>query len=358
MLQISYKAHLLNFKFPAGTSRGVLHTKKTWFVILEKNGVSGIGEAGPLPGLSPDDRPDFEQQLARICKELERKEFPAERNGIENLAYELCGNHFPSIRFALETAMLDLANGGRRLIFGNDFFYGRTEIPINGLIWMGDRETMRQRMQQKTEEGYTCLKMKIGAINFNEECAILEEVRRHFGPGQITLRVDANGAFSVEEAMEKLNRLATFSIHSIEQPVQQGQVGEMYELCRKSPVPVALDEELIGVSVEEQGRELLDRVRPQYIILKPGLLGGFSVCRQWIQLAEELGIGWWITSALESNIGLNAISQFTACWNITAPQGLGTGQLYHNNIPSPLRIIKGKLKYDTNEYWNLEIIEK
>lgn len=358
MLKIKYFPHTLHFKFPAGTSRGVLRSKTSWFIVLEKNGKTGIGEAGPLPGLSVDDRPDFEQQLRRICKEMEQREFPERVNEVEKWAEELCGHKFPSIRFALETAMLDYLNGGRRLICDNDFFYGKKEIPINGLIWMGDKDTMQQRMQQKLEEGYSCLKMKIGAINFEQECAILEEVRSHYGPEKITLRVDANGAFSSEEALQKLEKLASYAIHSIEQPIQQGQPDSMYQLCRESPVAVALDEELIGVPVSSQGKVLLERIRPQYIILKPGLLGGISVCRQWIKLAEELGIGWWITSALESNIGLNAISQFTAEWEVKVPQGLGTGQLYHNNVPSPLRIDKGELIYHTKENWDLELLNK
>ena len=356
MFQISYFPHILNFKFPAGTSRGVLADKTSWFVKICHNGVSGIGEAGPLPGLSIDDRPDFKEQLRQCCKKLETLNPPHTREGAEELAEEICGDRFPSIRFALETALLDWLNGGKRLIFDNDFYYGKMEIPINGLIWMGDKDTMRQRMQQKLEEGYTCLKMKIGAINFEEECEILKEVRKNFGPEQITLRVDANGAFTADEVPQKLEALSVFGLHSIEQPIKAGQVDRMHHICRDPAVPIALDEELIGVSVRKDGKELLQRIRPQFIILKPGMLGGFSVCRQWISIAEEMGIGWWITSALESNIGLNAISQFTAEWNVTAPQGLGTGQLYHNNIPAPLRIVKGALLYDPQESWNLNLV--
>ena len=353
MFRISYFPHILNFKFPAGTSRGVLYDKTSWIVKVEQDGITGIGEAGPLPGLSTDDLPDFEDHLRDCCRKLEKKDPPADGEEAENIAEEICGNNFPSVRFALETALRDWLNDGRRLIFENDFFYGKKEIPINGLIWMGDKSTMRQRMLQKLEEGYSCLKMKIGAINFEQECEILEEVRNHFGPEQITLRVDANGAFTADEVLDKLERLSTFSLHSIEQPIKAGQPEKMYSICRKSPVPVALDEELIGVPVQLEGKGLLDKIQPQYIILKPGLLGGFAVCRQWIALAEERGIGWWITSALESNIGLNAISQFTAEWDLRSPQGLGTGQLYHNNFPAPLRIVKGNLIYDVKENWNL-----
>lgn len=357
MHNVRYFPHNLRFKFAAGTSRGVLHDKKSWFIIVEQSGRQGIGEAGPLPGLSPDDRPDFEIQLKEICTKLQQMPLPATEEEALALAEQLCGYQLPSIRFALETALLDWLHGGRRMIFRNDFYAGKKSIPINGLIWMGGLEEMRQRMHEKLEAGYSCLKMKIGALNFADECRILAEVRRHYSAKELVLRVDANGAFSPAEAMQKLEKLAQYDIHSIEQPIKAGQAREMHRLCRESPVPVALDEELIGQPPHVQ-EELLKAIAPPYIILKPGLLGGIAASRQWIRMAEEQGIRWWITSALESNIGLNAISQFTAEYGVSIPQGLGTGQLYHNNVPSPLRINKGALAYRQDQPWDLEIFEQ
>ncbi len=351
-------SHNLKFRFAAGTSRGVLHEKTSWFLVLEKTGKTGIGEAGPLPDLSPEDLFLMDRQLSHICRQLEKEDWPGEEEKALALAKELAGAAWPSIRFAIETALLDWQNGGSRILFNNAFSRGEQSIPINGLIWMGEKETMRQRMQQKLAAGYSCLKMKIGAINFQEECAILEEVRKHYGAGKITLRVDANGAFTPAEAMEKLQALARYKLHSIEQPIRAGQHEAMQALCKKSPVPVALDEELIGVDVEKEGRALLEYIRPAYIILKPSLLGGIAASRQWISLAEELEIGWWVTSALESNIGLNAISQFTATYPVDRPQGLGTGQLYHNNIPSPLEINQGRLQHNAGGNWDLTILNE
>ena len=351
-----YTAHTLRFKFPAGTSRGVMHEKKSWYILLSSQGRQGVGEAGPLPGLSIDDRPDFEAKLQEVCKEASQVKLPATEEEALEQAHSLCGTEWPSIRFALETALLDWLRGGRGILFDNAFSRGELALPINGLIWMGEKEKMQERLQQKLSEGYSCLKMKIGAIGFEEECALLKEVRQHFSAEEITLRVDANGAFSPEEAPAKLERLAAYDLHSIEQPIKAGQPEAMRKLCENSPVPVALDEELIGQPVETHGVALLEQLQPPFIILKPSLLGGFTACRRWIQLAEERGIGWWITSALESDIGLNAISQFTATYKIELPQGLGTGQLYHNNIPSPLALEQGKLRYDAAKGWDLQLI--
>jgi o-succinylbenzoate synthase len=264
---------------------------------------------------------------------------------------DLVGEAYPALHFGFETALLDLRHGGQRVIFPGPFPKGKTAIPINGLIWMGPAAQMRTQIEEKLAQGYTCLKMKIGAIDFAAECGLLAAVRDRFPPEQITLRVDANGAFSPAEAPRKLEILSGFGLHSIEQPIRAGQAAEMARLCRESPVPVALDEELIGVQRYADKRELLTRLRPPFIILKPTLLGGFAHCREWIELAGGLGIGWWMTSALESNVGLNAISQFTASLHPTLPQGLGTGQLYHNNIPSPLRIRNGQLLYEQGIEW-------
>lgn len=325
-------------------------------MLIEQDGVQGIGEAGPLPGLSPEPLARMQEQLAGLCKALKKETMPAGEEEAFSLAARLTDGQWPSIRFALETALLDWLGGGKRLLFQNSFSRGEEGIPINGLIWMGEKETMRQRMQQKLGEGFRCLKMKIGAIHFAEECAVLAEVRKHFSAEEVTLRVDANGAFRPEEALQKLHILARYDLHSIEQPIRPGQREAMQRLCRESPVPVALDEELIGVDLPE-GVRLLEETQPPYIILKPSLLGGMAACRQWISLAEERGIGWWITSALESNIGLNAISQFTAGFSLDKPQGLGTGQLYHNNFPSPLNIEKGSLYYQAEQDWDLSLLD-
>lgn len=357
MHSVRYFPYSLRFKFPAATSRGVMHDKRSWFIIFESGARQGIGEAGPLPGLSPDDHPDFESSLANVCRALEQAVLPAHEEDALLLAANLCGEELPSIRFAVETALLDWLNNGSRIIFDNGFCRGQMTIPINGLIWMGDKEVMRQRMKEKLHDGFSCLKMKIGAIDFEDECRILEEIRTNFSSEELVLRVDANGAFSPEEAMAKLEKLSKYDIHSIEQPIKAGQPAVMRELCRQSPVPVALDEELIGVPAWDR-EALLQEINPPYIILKPSLLGGFAVCRHWISLAEKQEIAWWMTSALESNIGLNAISQFTASYEPAMPQGLGTGQLYHNNIPAPLRIKEGMLSYDTAAKWNVENIIK
>lgn len=355
-MNLRFFPYTLRFRFPAGTSRGVMHDKVSWYVLVEQDGVQGIGEAGPLPGLSLELLHEMEAQLATLSKRIKKEALPADEQEVLAMAARLTDLQWPSIRFALETALLDWLGGGGKILFQNSFSLGEKGIPINGLIWMGEKDTMRERMLQKLKEGYSCLKMKIGAINFREECAILAEVRKHFSAGQLMLRVDANGAFSPEEALEKLHQLATYDIHSIEQPIRAGQAEAMHRLCRETPVPIALDEELIGVDVGKDGPRLLNAIKPQYIILKPSLVGGIAASREWISLAEAQGIGWWITSALESNIGLNAISQFTANYLLAGkPQGLGTGQLYHNNIPSPLQIENGSLRYNKLQAWDLKI---
>lgn len=241
--------------------------------------------------------------------------------------------------------MLDLFNGGKGIIFPHLFTQGKASIPVNGLIWMGEEEFMLRQIDEKLAQGFTCIKLKIGALDFDKECNILSYIRKQYSEQQITLRVDANGAFLANETLGKLKTLATFGIHSIEQPIKQGQRLAMAQLCKQTPIPVALDEELIGVHIYEEKEKLLKQIRPQFIILKPSLLGGFTHCREWINLADKLNIGWWITSALESNVGLIAISQFTATLNNSLPQGLGTGQLYSNNTDSPLFIKKGFMYY-------------
>lgn len=348
------KKHVLDFKFDAGTSRGVLKQKETYFVIArssKNSNIFGIGEAGPLPKLSLDDLPDFEYQLTQICNNLSNTEIELEQSQIFDFVKKNIPESFPSIRFAFESALLDYLNGGKRLIFDSGFIYKREPISINGLIWMGEKDFMLEQIDKKLQEGFDCIKMKIGAIDFVQECDLLAYIRSKFDKNTITLRVDANGAFSPDKALEKLKRLAEFDLHSIEQPIRQGQISDMSQLCQASPVPIALDEELIGIYGSDNKKTLLQNIHPQFIILKPTLLGGFRETKEWIEVAESMGIDWWLTSALESNIGLNAISQFTATFDSSLPQGLGTGQLYNNNIESPLLIESGTLVYDQNLLW-------
>jgi len=353
-MKVTITKRTLSFKFDAGTSRGILKTRDVWYLSMQDQsipGITGIGEIAPLKGLSIDDRPDFEIVLERIRGELEGHNFVS-LNGA-SIVDTFNIQDFPSIVFGIEMAILDMLNGGKRQFFNpNDFYEGRQRIPINGLIWMGRREFMQEQIEHKLQEGYTCLKMKIGALDLDTECELLEAIRKHYSADQITLRLDANGAFNQSNAMEILWRLAAYDIHSIEQPVREGQSELMADLCANAPVPVALDEELIGIYGYDNKYTLLEYCRPPYIILKPSLLGGFKACDEWIQIADALGIGWWMTSALESNIGLNAIAQYTSSRaDRSMPQGLGTGQLYTNNIDSPLEIVQGSLQYNELLGW-------
>lgn len=348
-----WKKHILKFNFPAGTSRGVYHEKPTWIIRVEHQGMEGYGESGPLKGLSIDNFEEIEAKLYEIKVKLKEVELPHEEEAIYTLAHELAGENFPAVRFALETALLDAAHGGQRILFQSRFTQGNESIPINGLIWMGDKGFMLRQANEKPSKGYRCLKMKIGALDFEQELDILQEIRNKYP--EITLRLDANGAFTYEEAVSKLNQLKTLKFHSIEQPIKPGQIEQMAKLCANPPIPVALDEELIGSGSIKDKNSLLDRIKPQFIILKPSLLGGFASSNEWINLAEEKKIGWWVTSALESNIGLNAIAQYTAGKDYTGFQGLGTGQLYENNFPSPLTIADGMLFYDKDQDWQINI---
>ncbi|WP_338870470.1 o-succinylbenzoate synthase [Spirosoma sp. SC4-14] len=354
-LRADYLKYTLHFRFDAGTSRGILTEKTSYIIRLfddEDPTVVGYGECGPLKGLSYDDRPDFEQQLALNCTEFSDLDLQLFSWNVPIILNQLISPQFPSILFGFETAMLDFLAGGRRIIQETDFTRGHRALPINGLIWMGKPEFMRQQIEEKLREGYTTLKLKIGAIDFEQECDLLAMIRERFTPEQITLRVDANGAFRPAEAMNKLERLATYGLHSIEQPIRAGQPDLMAELCHHTPLPIALDEELIGQMEYVHKFRLLKKIQPQFIILKPTLLGGLRHCDEWIELAGRLNIGWWITSALESNIGLNAIAQYTAQFRHLIPQGLGTGQLYHNNIESPLFIERGNLCYNPAHAWD------
>jgi o-succinylbenzoate synthase len=354
MIKASYYRHRLKFRFEAGTSRGILREKDSWFIVLSCNGKVGIGECSPIPGLSPENIDEVEPKLESLCDVLSQLNNPPE---LRNLVEELHLETFPSIRFGLETALLDLCLGGKRKICRNEFFNQEKPIPINGLIWMGNEKYMQEQIEAKLKDGYSCIKMKIGAIDFDTELKILKNIRSKYDANTVCLRVDANGAFSAKEALDKLNQLAEFNLHSIEQPIKAGQIGEMTELCSKSPIPIALDEELIGLNTSKQKEQLLELIKPPIIILKPTLLGGQEVCMEWIRLAEEHNIDWWLTSSLEANIGLNAIAQMASQLEVTVHQGLGTGQLYENNIPSPLTIDHGSIYYDKQKSWDLSILE-
>jgi O-succinylbenzoate synthase len=340
-ISASYHQYILDFKNPSGTSRGVLTQKETWFIVLKSGNKKGIGECGLLRGLSIDDRPDYEAKLKWTCNHIHL--------GFEHLWQELL--EFPSIQMGLETAFLSLQSENPFQLFPSNFTQNQTPILINGLIWMGAESFMLSQIETKLKEGFSCIKLKIGAIDFNTELKLLSRIRQEFDAKTIEIRVDANGAFSPQDALFKLNDLAQYDLHSIEQPIAKGQTAEMAVLCQKTPLAIALDEELIGVFYENEKRALLEKIRPQYIILKPSFVGGLKGSLSWISMAESLGIQWWITSALESNIGLNAIAQWTFTLQNKMPQGLGTGALYTNNLESPLTVSKGFLHYDVEKEW-------
>lgn len=337
-MRLSFAPYTLNFINPAGTSRGVLTEKKTYYIKLydENNPeVYGIGEAAVFPGLSPEYNDRYEFKLIELLANV------ALGRGTDL-------SRHPSIQFGLEQAIYNLTNGGGNIYFPSPFTEGKQSIDINGLVWMGSYEEMHRRMVEKIESGFKCIKLKIGAINWDDEISLIREIRNRFTPEEITIRVDANGAFTADDVMPRLKALADLGVHSIEQPVRAGNYELMAKVCRESPLPVALDEELIGVFSHEAKTELLDKIKPAYIILKPALTGGFSGAEEWISLAEKRNIGWWITSALESNVGLNALAQWTARLNTRGlPQGLGTGALYTDNVASSLTLTGEKLTFDT-----------
>lgn len=330
---------------PSGTSRGILKTKETWFIIIKTEENTGIGECGILRGLSIDDRPDYQQQLEYTCKNIDK--------GLEYLLEK--NSAFPSIQIGLEMAFKSLKAQDKFILYPSAFTQGQAAININGLIWMGTKAFMKDQIKNKIESGFNCIKLKIGAIDFNTELEILKDIRKHFRESDIELRVDANGAFKPTEALEKLKQLSQYNLHSIEQPIAVKQFDEMATLCEQTPLPIALDEELIGVFSKHDKKQLLQTIKPQYIILKPSFIGGFNGTDQWIELAENNNINWWITSALESNVGLNAIAQYTYKKNTTMPQGLGTGSLFTNNFDSPLQVKNGTLQYNPNLPWNFNL---
>lgn len=352
-LQAYHIKKVFEFNFDARTSRGRMRDRTSYFIKVwdDKNpAVFGIGECAPLPGLSIEYGANYEDFIQKTINRVNEIDLHSAALLADCATIVPAG--FPSILFGLETALLDLVHGGKRIVFDNHFIK-ESPIAINGLIWMGDLDQMLQQASIKIDAGFRCIKMKVGGLNFEKECDILNYIRKKYYREEITLRLDANGAFKPEDALSKLYELSKFKIHSIEQPIKPGQA-LMSELCAKTPIPIALDEELIGVETRAEKKALLERIKPQYIILKPSLHGGIQGTQQWISLAESLNIGWWITSALESNIGLNAICQLTANYPVNIPQGLGTGSLYDNNIESPLEVVKGEIRYNPSLGWNLD----
>jgi len=355
-LKAAYTKKTFRFNFDARTSRGQMEDKTSWFVKIwdaHHSDIIGIGECGPLPGLSIDYRPDFEKKLSATLDQI--KHF-ASRDIATLPLRKILPIGYPSIVFGLETAVRDLSHGGRRMIFDNSFSKG-LRIPINGLIWMGDSDIMLRQIDEKISKGFKCIKLKVGGINFDLECEILNHIRKRFSRDEITLRLDANGAFTGDNVMEKLRILSQFDIHSIEQPVK-ARLTVMAEVCRTSPIPVALDEELIGIEGRDKKASMLDQLKPHFIVIKPSLHGGISGTNEWIELAKDRNIGWWVTSALESNIGLNAICQLTANHPISIPQGLGTGMIYERNVLSPLTVANGAIFLDERLAWDVSMINE
>lgn len=332
---------MLNFKNPGGTSRGVLHTKETYFLKISLDNKIGIGECALFRGLSCDDLPDYEEKLQWLCAHIHLDKYFL----LQELVF------YPSIQFGFEQALKSFENDDIFNLFPSKFTKGENGILINGLIWMGTPNFMQQQIKEKLANGFATIKLKIGAIDFDSELALLKSVRDQFSVDEIALRVDANGAFTTNDALEKLKRLSDFELHSIEQPIKTNQWEDMAKLCATAPLPIALDEELIGIINRSDRENMMQLIQPQYIILKPSLIGGFSGTDEWIEIAEKNNAGWWITSALESNIGLNAIAQYTFLKNCEIPQGLGTGGLFNNNIDAPLEVKNGRLYYSKKLKW-------
>jgi o-succinylbenzoate synthase len=362
MLSATLHKKTFHFSFEARTSRGVMKDRTSWFIKMfdasdpEK---FGVGECAPLAGLSPELNEGFEEKLNGFIESFNNAGIASPLgtpDGIRKLLESKLPAVIPvsSALFAFETAMLDLFNGGNRLIFRSSFAEGKP-IPINGLIWMGGMDFMLQQIEIKIRDGFRCVKLKVGGLDFEKECDILQYVRRKYFREDITIRLDANGSFKPEDGLYKLNELAKFKVHSIEQPLKKGSE-LLPEICARSPIPVALDEELLGISSAEGRKEILTRVKPQFIILKPALHGGLSGSAGWIEAAGKNNVGWWITSALESNVGLNAIAQFTAQYPVEIHQGLGTGAIYDDNFQSPLEVLKsGNLGLNPKEQWEINL---
>lgn len=343
-MKATYKKRNFLFKIPGGTSRGVLRSKDSWFIILNNDLKTGIGECSIIEGLSIDNVSEIESKLEWLCLNINKPP--------SYLFDELID--FPSIFFGLEMALRSLKSLKENVLFPSDFTQGKASIPINGLVWMGEIGFMKKQVDEKISKGFKCIKLKIGALDFDTEFALLKSIRDKYDSSELEIRVDANGAYHYKNALTILDKLSKLNIHSIEQPIKAGQTKEMSNLCQNSPIPIALDEELIGVVSIADKVKLLEEINPQYIILKPSLLGGFESSEEWIKVCPK-NTKYWVTSALESNLGLSAISQWVYSLNNSLPQGLGTGSLFSNNFESPLSIKKAKLHFNKNNNWNINI---
>ena len=340
----TYKKYKFLFKIPGGTSRGILHEKNSWFLILKNNSKVGVGECSVINGLSVDVPSKIESKLDWICLNI---------NIDPSLLFKELID-FPAIAFGLEMALKAVDSEKENVLFPSAFTNGKNSIPINGLVWMGDIDFMKSQVALKLSEGYKCLKLKIGALDFDKEYSLLKSIRDNYSASELEIRLDANGAYSYKDSLRILNKLSELNIHSIEQPIKAGQIKQMSELCISSPIPIALDEELIGINSIEDKIKLIEEIKPQYIILKPSLIGGFKSSEEWINILPKK-TKYWVTSALESNVGLSAISQWVYTLNCSLPQGLGTGSLFSNNFSSPLSIKNAKLHYNKNNNWNIKI---
>jgi len=349
IMKAKVKKYILEFKQASGTSRGIMSEKETWFLFLEDNGKKGIGECCIFRGLSYDDRPEYADKLLEVCQWI--------NNGKKVNEIWMLLREWPSIQFGVEQAFLSLASIDPFILFPSRFTDSQAAISINGLVWMGEKEFMKQQIDDKLANGFRCIKLKIGAINFEEELELIQYIRSRYSKDVIEIRVDANGGFDTENALNKMEQLSDLQLHSIEQPIKPKQFSKMSVLCQNTKLPIALDEELIGIVNLQDKIHLLETIKPQFIILKPSLIGGFKGANEWIELAEKRNIGWWITSALESNIGLNAIAQWTFTLDTNMPQGLGTGALFTNNINGSLVVKNGHLWYDKTLNWDFVIFE-
>lgn len=345
-MQCFFRKYTLHFKKPGGTSRGILSNKDTYFIFFKNNDNIAIGECNRFTGLSYDDKDNYEDKLKEVCRLLPDQ--------MENLVPTL--HEWPSLSFGVETVIKDFRNGCSRIIFPEVLNNNTFSIPINGLIWMGSKDDMKEQISARLKEGFTSIKLKIGAIDFDTELELIQFIRKQFSEKEVEIRTDANGAFSYPEAKEKIKRLSEYGISYIEQPIKAGLWQEMAALADNSPVKIALDEELIGVLDPERQQDLIQTIAPQLLILKPALLGGFKATDQWRRLIEKNGGSWVLTSALESNIGLNAIAQYTALGWSDYAQGLGTGSLYTNNIPSPYTADAQGLHYQPQKNWDLSLL--
>lgn len=337
-MRIAYAPYILKFRQPAVTSRGVMLEKPTFFLkVFDENQPEkfGIGECSVFPGLSPEADGNYGYKLMELLANVA-------------LGRDTDLSRHSSIQLGLEEALRDYSGGCRHIYYPSNFTEGLSDIQINGLVWMGNFEEMIERIDEKVKDGFRCIKLKIGAIDWKNEVDMIEHIRYKYSDSDLQIRVDANGAFTMDNALARMKHLADLGVHSIEQPIRPGNDELMQFLCSVSPLPIALDESLIGISGKHRKEEMLSMIRPSYIILKPSLCGGFSGAEEWIDIAERLGVGWWVTSALESNVGLNAIAQWTATLHTAIAQGLGTGGLFTNNLECPLVLESDCLKYDPN----------